>query len=719
MSGELAFQTPSDIDDGATKSLNDEGLFETIKEWVTADIAFSSAWRTRARQDIEFAEGGKKQWDETAIKVLEEEERPIVTFNKTNKYIRAICGIEANNRHETSFLPRELDNEGEVAANELLSAGSEWMEDGCHAQRHQSRAFRFAATCGMGWTEAIIDHDEDPNGLYSETNVHPCEMVWDKDARDQNLLDSKRRARIRRMKISDARNLIPNVTDDTNKFTDDDLDASWAAEVTEGKPELKTKAEKELRAESRIKDDPNRMVTIVQIQWWEYEPYYQAVDPKTFQRTDMSVEDYDKLNRQYGAQIPSGKWPGVKMRRKVYKQAFVGDRVLKSGPCPFDGGFTFECITWEPNEDGTWSGLVRDLRDPQTWGNKFFAQLMHIINSTAKGGIIAEEDAFADVEEAKRNYPKPSGIVVVKSGAIAKGKIMAKPGQGFTAGVLNLIQITDKMFSDVTGINLEMMGLADRDQAGVLEAQRKQAAMTILATLFDSLALFRERIGRIRLHYMQTVLADGRLIRVAGQDKARAIALITDKVMGKYDVVVSEAPTSPNSKEKIWASIQTLLPPLMQQGMVTGEHVMVLLDYVPGIPSKLVQTFREMAKQPNPERDEAQERAKAMEDAEIKDKQASGESKRAGAILSLAKAGAAQAGIEAEQARLVLETLMGAQSKPMMLEANEQVMGPEQGGPPPPQRLPAMDEQQAQPMEQTSAPNGLAMPGGLMNGLGG
>jgi hypothetical protein len=602
------------------------------------------------------------------------------------------------------------------------------MEDSCFATRHQSRAFRDATICGMGWTEAIISYDDDPQGLYEECRIHPCEMVWDREARDQNILDAKRVARVRKMRVADARNIIGGLTN--KKFSDFDLDASWASDVTAPANEPRTQEQKELREEHHIDNDPKRTVTLVQVQWWEFEPYYRAANPDAIRNPqaqriiDMSEADYAKAQKSYGALSPTGKWPGTKMRRKVYKQAFLGSVLLHSGDCPCPTNFTMNCTTWEPNEDGTFSGLIRDIRDPQTWGNKFFAQLMHIVNATAKGGIIAESDAFPDVEEAKRNYARPEGIVVVNPGAISKGKVMAKPGQGFTSGVLNLIQITDQMFSEVTGINLELMGLANRDQAGVLETQRKQAAMTILATLFDSMAMFRERVGRVRLHYIQTVLADGRLIRIAGEDAQEAIPLVRDKVMGKYDVVISDAPTSPNSKEKIWASIQILLPPLMQAGMVGPEHIMVLLDYVPGLPAKLVQAFREMASKPDPAKEEAQALSKRSAEAEVADKEASAQSKAAGAVLSLAKAASEQNAMQVATFEAALAAMGFGAGKQLIEDDGQPIMGTNGGEAPSPLRqVPELGAEPAQaaPMPETSAgngamPSGLALPGGLMNG---
>lgn len=707
-------------DDGKVSTAPDQAKFVTLKEWAEADIEHSSTWRSQAKEDFSFV-AGPGQWSEEDEQYLREEERPMLTFNRVLKYVRAICGIEANNRHETTFIPRELDNVGEVKVNEVLSAGSNWMAAQCNADRQQSRAFRDAVICGMGWTEQALSYDDDPKGQYVETRCDPLEMFWDRNARDQNLMDAKRVGRVRKMLLSEAKALIPGVTDAPGMM-DGDLDAYWASGAFDYRSrDAKSQEQKELREENQVKDDPKREVHIVQIQWWEYENYKYAFNPATGQTEAMDEQTFASLKEQ--ADMAGVEIPHTTMRRKKYLQAFIGNKILQMGPCPRPDGFTLQSITHEPDDvAGVWFGIVRVLKDPQLWSNKWISQVMHMVNTTAKGGVIVEDDAVGDIRDFQKNFAKPQAVSVVKAGAISKGKIMAKPGAANLGGIMGLLEIAQAAFSDVTGMNLELMGMADRDQPGILEAQRKQAAMTILATLFDSLALFRVEVGRTRLHYLQTALADGRLIRVAGPDAEMAIPLLRDKVTGKYDVIVDDAPTSPNTKEKTWATIQMLLPPLLQAGMVPPKMVLKLLDYVPFLPSKLVQAFKQIADEPDPNAEQKAQLAERGAVAEVADKEAAAklkgsqaEATEAKMLLDLAEAGSQQA--QAEAAREV--TRFGSLLNSFVGRRQMPVEPPQQ----PMNMLPTLGDapMQAAPMEQTNAapamPDNIALPGGLNGGI--
>ena len=47
------------------------------------------------------------------------------------------------------------------------------------------------------------------------------------------------------------------------------------------------------------------------------------------------------------------------------------------------------------------------MRDPQMWANKMLSNALHIANTTAKGGIIAEKNAFDDRGQAENSFTQP------------------------------------------------------------------------------------------------------------------------------------------------------------------------------------------------------------------------------------------------------------------------------------------------------------------------
>ena len=86
-------------------------------------------------------------------------------------------------------------------------------------------------------------------------------------------------------------------------------------------------------------------VTLVHTQWWEKEPYWLvAMEPNLTQRPQMGQQQpepeelsedeykvFDARAKEAGIRFQS-----AKMMRKVYKQAFVGAKILDHGPtsCP-------------------------------------------------------------------------------------------------------------------------------------------------------------------------------------------------------------------------------------------------------------------------------------------------------------------------------------------------------------------------------------------------
>lgn len=621
-------------------ALEVEELYVRMRGWFQTDWSHSSDWREEARKSFDFR--ASAQWEKKTIEDMEAEGRPPIVFNRVLSIIKTVAGIEINTRQDIVYLPRGTE-EGDVIANEALTQASEWMGQECNAQTHESRAFQDMITCGLGWTESRLDYELARDGKYIEQALSPLEMCWDHAAREQNLSDRRRTWRIRKMPLADARAMFPD-----EKISD--LNCGWTMET--GTAPLIPVEDKRLKLGDAPGDDPKSTVVILQLQWWEREKYNLVANPLTSEMEehyDASLKDLHKqvdlANETAQSTLvegmeaaPSLKITSVTQYRRVYKQAFIGGKILKKGPCPRADGFTLNCITGERDENkNSWFGLERLLRPPQQMANKWLSQATHIINTTAKGGILAETDAFDDVREAEATYAQPDAITWVKKGAINGNKIMQKPGVGMAAPYVQLLQLALDAMPQVTGINMELMGMRDVNQPGVLEAHRKQAAMTILATLFDSLTSYRIEIGRTRLYFIQNYLADGRLIRILGENGYKAVRLVKDKTVGEYDVIVSEAPTSPNQKEQTWAALQAVLPAF--QKMMTPDVAVMLLEYVPGLPQQLVDGLKGLlqTQQQSPEAAEQRDLEKRAAVAKVDRDVSASEKDRATAKKTMAE----------------------------------------------------------------------------------
>lgn len=537
-----------------------------------------SEWAKDAIEAFDFVAG--RQWTEEEIKALKAQKRPVVVFNRTKTVIDAISGNEIGNRRTVRYIPREL---GDVKANELYTAAGDWFRDRAHAEDSESDAFSDMLITGMGWTETRIDFESNASGDPVIDRVDPLEFVWDRHAKKRNLRDARRIWRVRKIPFSEAQQLVDG------DYSRNDMDADWT--------QISTASDYGYNNNHADEDEDgaqNPDVTLVHVQWLERESYYRVIDPMSGQEAEFSTEEFNTLRRRFKS-LMGIEVEGLKATRLVRMQAIIGRVVLMVERAPSQEGFTWSCITgYRDRNKGLFFGMVRAMLDPQRWANKWLSQTMHILNTNAKGGIMVEEDAVSDMPSFERTWADPSKPTVVKSGALANGKIKEKTTQTFPAGFQQLMEFGISSIRDTTGVSLEVLGMREANQAASLEYQRRQSGMMILQPLFDALKLYREIQGGVMLDFIQNDLSDGRLIRILGDGQERYVRLMRQAEM-EYDIIVDDAPTSPNHKEMVWQMFMQLLPVLGKA--LPPPMLVAMLEYSP-LPSEVVEKMREMMDQP-------------------------------------------------------------------------------------------------------------------------
>jgi hypothetical protein len=668
---------PDEIDqrDGDEETGRDEIVATTHARWRQGRDHVAD-WLTEATVCFDFIAG--HQWTIEDERRMRNDMRVPVTFNRTGPVISAVSGYEINGRQQTVYIRREP---GDAKPNEIANAAGIWFRQEANAEDEESDMFRDALICGMGWVETRLDYDAEPLGKPAKDRISPREMAFDPAAVKPNLEDRRWHIRGRRFPLKAAQAKWPAAT-----FAVDPMRGAPTGDLgTPGDRE----ADRYYIGPSETPRDDMAMVFVLHHQWVEYESVWYVRDPASGQGATLSTEDWKRISEKAAEndiELPEA----TRLSKPKYFEAFVcGGELLSRQECQNKAGFTIGCVTGVRDETkNVWYGLVRAMLDPQRWANKWLSQTLHNLNTSVKGGVISEEGAFGDDINVEDMLAKPGWHLQVQRGSMDKMRFVT-PQELSTVSTetWRLIEFAMTAIRDVTGVNVEMLGLADRDQPGILEAQRKKSAMVILAPLFNSLRRYRKKDGEIVLWYLQNVLSDGRLVRIVGEGKKQYIPLFREQLDGEYDVIIDEAPQNPNQQEAVFGALMQLAPMIMKAG---GSIPPEFYDYIPGIPQELIEKLKEKANAPNPEA----EARKMLEAGQ--------------AVADIDKTAA-----EAEKARaLALQATMGmpvdiAAGLASMVAQIQRLAAMAQGGQPPP--MPP----QGPPMQGTLPPPDM----GAMQGM--
>lgn len=556
----------------AYMKLDDDEFVKEILDQYKESRRHQADWRREAKELYEFRAG--KQWTDDELSYLQEQKRPPVTFNRAGTIIDAVVGAEVSNRQEIRFFPRTM---GDAAVNESETQVVKWVRDQCNAEDEETDSLEDVLICGVGWTDTRIDYDTNIDGNIIQERVDPIEMYWDASARKHNLEDANiifREKWLPKDEIKerwpDAGEIIPS----TDVATE--LDSS----VRNADPPF---YERESTGFDRKKGE----VRVLECQFCERSTFYRVENPLTGAVESVDDEKFSKLKERF----PDIR--NVKQRKKKWFRAFIGGgKLLERDSAPIVDDTTFKAITGKRDKkDNTWFGLMRGIKEPQEWANKFFSQILHVINSNSKGGIYFESGAFKDINLAKEQQAKPEGMVELNPGGL--NKIKEKQMFQFPASIDRMLEFAISSIRDVPGVNLEMLGAANRDQAGVLEAQRTRQALGVLAPIFNNLRRYRKNQGHLLIKFIKEYIADGRLIRIIGDEGAKTVPLMKDSMTEDYDIIVDQSPSSPNSKTEAWMALRDVLPVLQAAQFPVPKEI---VDILP-LPESIIGKWKEQIKQ--------------------------------------------------------------------------------------------------------------------------
>lgn len=615
----------------------DEELLAKLERWDRDIETKRGAWREDAEAWYNLEAGN--QWTEDDIALLEERGRVPAVFNLVAPTIDAVCGAEIQNRQQAQYYPRER---GDTGVSDALTQGVDYISDKCNGDMEDSDAFRDVLICGEGWTLTAPEVDgktvEIPKG-----RVDPLEMGVDPASRKACYEDARY-----------LRRNIPMTQDEFEEFRreigkpDADADGmvlSIGKRVTVVDPRRRYK-------NGTLGTGAEDNVIVQEWQWWEKLPVTLAAMPDPDQPGVIKIVELDDDRFSLAREIMAGQGEQLKYTKttkKVYSRAFVGGgEVLMRESLP-EAKFRYQAMTGKRDRNrGTYYGLVRPMADPQRFVNKLYSEVMHLFRTNAKGGLAVEAGAVDDVRAFEESWAQGDSITWLKDGALsgANGsRIMPKTAPPIPTAVFQMMEFARDMVRACTGVNEEILGLAGREQPGVLEAQRKQAAYGILGPYFDGKRRYTRNWGELFLRMMREYLPKDTLLRIVDKGTQKYVELAYTMDAEEYDVVVDEAPNTPNQKARVASALLPLIPQMLEAGLIGPEEVAMTLEYM-DLPASLVTELqagirkRQEAQVADPEQAEL---AKQAATVELENKMADTEQKRATAFQKATDAHATHA----------------------------------------------------------------------------
>ncbi len=522
----------------------------------------------------------------------------LVQFNKVKPYVNAVRGFMAQNRQKADYSARHPNNEAQEFYTKYSNSYKDYVRENCNADQTETQQDGDMLICGYGAVETAISYGEghsttNPNGEIIMGRIDPERLYWDTSCRGSNLLDARFIGYDKTYVLDDALSLFDDSVPEDFESSKADNEGN---KVYYRRGGTYNKIQELYDVESGKED----LIKVYFHQWYEIETFYRAKnplaeiqdprlkiialmemqsiaseqdepdDPYAF-KPDATIISCDKSTMRKIKDFFEGmvEVDFQRFKRKVFYTAVLsGVTVFKAYRNACQQGFTIKVKTGDYDASNKmWVGMVNSLRDPALYFNKALTELLWVIASQAKGGVMAERGAIDDVASFEAKYAKTDSVAIVNDGALQKGMIKPKREGYQSTGIETIIEASNSAMPEVSGIDKTFLGSSEnKAETSSLQRQRIKQVTSTLATFFDSITLYQRESAKNLLPFLKILAEnnDGSLFKAIDDDGTTMyLQLSRSNFIDEYDIHIIEAPDSPTQKQETGAALESIAQTLM------------------------------------------------------------------------------------------------------------------------------------------------------------
>jgi hypothetical protein len=459
--------------------------------------------------------GGLGQWDAEAKKILDDEDRPALTFNLIKRFVDTGIGMHMDMQRKAVARPVGAEDQ---FMSRVLEAICGRIDDSAGTEFVDADVMRDGYIIGEG--DGHVDVVKDPKHpgwiKFKHFAASPYDVLWDPGSVKLNRSDATYVCYSRWLGKSEFSQEYPDHAKEWENLVDTE---SPGASISAGDFVMDgvTSGPNDYKNGTLYYDKFKKRACIIHLEYAvPKKVLFASINGETVIVTPEEKESMQGMWEFEGVQW-SSEWD-----EEIHALEFIGTKVLYDSTeddlpyQPYDGFSLASFVYAMDTEDNIPYGPIRNAIDPQGRVNKAFSIMLEHLVGQHKPGYIAEKSAVKDVDSFETALSQSGSVAIVEDGSVTNGALRERPMPQPSPAAQQQIEVSTQMLERVFGLGNDLIQPAASQEAATTVSIRYHKSQLSLSDVRRSYDLYQSEIKRRKLQTITRAMPDDQIEALLG-----------------------------------------------------------------------------------------------------------------------------------------------------------------------------------------------------------
>lgn len=464
---------------------------------------------------------GESQWEDEDLQYLKEQNRPALTFNLIFNKINQAIGLHEDHRHRPRVVPAS-GSPRDIALSRVMTSLLETARRCADMDCVDSQVYEHSIVMGEGNGQVSVELDPETPGwlTFTATAQSGLQALWDISSESPDRLDARYVIWDKWVTFDQFKVDYPEHADKARVMLDDAWNGTIDVDDGGGGFDATVDDEDDYQAEfgetGRTRYYVNRQYRKIRIVHLEYETLVKRhflVGPNRREEVDEKFANAAKTARDNGDARFVGLGIFSTYDTQKFWFEFIGNDILfdDESPEPHTHFTLSAMVCFLDSHQGYPYGMVRNMKDPQRDVNKAHSQSLDHLNSQAKPGWIAEQNAIPNPEQFEEANRQAGATSFVATGALSGGQVQSRNIPQFSEAANARLQQAVNLLNLVSGISSEPEDPARGVEAATTVAIRERKSLRALTRVLRHFERYQVRTSHLFLESIVNAMPDDQI----------------------------------------------------------------------------------------------------------------------------------------------------------------------------------------------------------------